>query len=209
MSVMHSTIEVRPADAADLPAVTAVLSRAFYDDRIFRWIVPDDEQRAASVPAVFALFTEAFAPHDAVFTAAGGRGAALWLPPGRQLVAEEQAAAFGERILDLSGTSEDACRMQAVLELLEANHPHEPCWFLNFLGVDPSLQGRGVGSTLLRVVLDRADREGAPAYLDATSPENRRLYERHGFVVTRELSVDGCPPLYGMWREPVARSTFI
>jgi GNAT superfamily N-acetyltransferase len=208
MSVMHSTIEVRRAGTADLPAAAAVLSRAFYDDRIFRWIIPDDERRAASVPAFFALFTEAFAPHDAVFTAAGGRGAALWLPPGRELVVEEQAAEFGQRILDVSGTHRDASRMQALLEVLEANHPHEPCWFLNFLGVDPSLQGRGVGSTLLRVVLERADRDGTPAYLDATSPENRRLYERHGFVVTRELSVDGSPPLYSMWREPVAGRTF-
>jgi GNAT superfamily N-acetyltransferase len=200
MSVMHSTIEVRRAGAADLPAVAAVLSRAFYDDPIFRWIFPDDEQRAASLPAFFAVFAEPFAPHDAVFTAAGGRGAALWLPPGRELVAEEQAAEFGRRVLDASGTQADASRMQAALELLDANHPHEPCWFLNFVGVDPSLQGRGVGSTLLRVVLDRADREGTPAFLDATSAENRRLYERHGFVGTRELSVDGSPPFYSMWR---------
>jgi hypothetical protein len=30
-------------------------------------------------------------------------------------------------------------------------------------------------------VLERCDREGVRAYLDAASERNRRLYERHGF----------------------------
>jgi hypothetical protein len=55
---------------------------------------------------------------------------------------------------------------------------------------------------LLRAVLDRADREGSPAYLDATSRRNRALHERHGFVTIGELTVADCPPLYAMWRPP-------
>jgi GNAT superfamily N-acetyltransferase len=70
------------------------------------------------------------------------------------------------------------------------------------LGVTPERQGRGVGSALLRAVLDRADREGSPAYLEATSRRNRALYERHGFVTIGELTVADRPPLYAMWRPP-------
>jgi hypothetical protein len=55
---------------------------------------------------------------------------------------------------------------------------------------------------LLRAVLARADREGSPAYLEATSRRNRALYERHGFVTIGELTVADCPPLYAMWRPP-------
>jgi hypothetical protein len=51
-------------------------------------------------------------------------------------------------------------------------------------------------------LLDRADREGSPAYLEATSRRNRALYERHGFVTIGELTVADCPPLYAMWRPP-------
>jgi hypothetical protein len=57
-------------------------------------------------------------------------------------------------------------------------------------------------TSLLRAVLDRADREGSPAYLEATSRRNRALYERHGFVTIGELTVADCPPLYAMWRPP-------
>ncbi|HYD09329.1 MAG TPA: GNAT family N-acetyltransferase, partial [Acidimicrobiales bacterium] len=107
---------------------------------------------------------------------------------------------------DLSGlepVGERWPRMFEVMGLLQSTHPHEPVWYLNLLGVRAYAQGRGVGSSLLRAVLDRADEAGEPAYLEATSEANRRLYERHGFECTAELRVSDCPPLYAMWRRPV------
>jgi hypothetical protein len=42
-----------------------------------------------------------------------------------------------------------------------------------------------------------------PAYLEASTPRNRALYERHGFTVTEEFVLGkGSPPLWRMWREP-------
>jgi ribosomal protein S18 acetylase RimI-like enzyme len=70
------------------------------------------------------------------------------------------------------------------------------------LGVVPEHQRSGVGSALLRAVLDRADRRGEAAYLEATSPQNGALYERHGFEVIGELRCADCPPRWSMWRAP-------
>ena len=74
----------------------------------------------------------------------------------------------------------------------------------SYVGVDPDWQGRGLGAALMRPILDRCDADGVAAYLEASSPRNRVLYERHGFVVTKELSVADSPSLYGMWRAPRA-----
>ncbi len=65
------------------------------------------------------------------------------------------------------------------------------------------MQGRGLGGALLRGVLDRCDRTKSPAYLEASTEKNARIYERYGFGVTEELRIgaDG-PPLWLMWREP-------
>ena len=49
------------------------------------------------------------------------------------------------------------------------------------MGVEPASQGRRLGSTLLQHNLDKCDRDGLPAYLEATSPRSRNLYARHGF----------------------------
>jgi hypothetical protein len=55
---------------------------------------------------------------------------------------------------------------------------------------------------VLRPILERLDAEGAPAYLEATSAQSRPLYERHGFVATRSLTLPDGPTLTAMWRDP-------
>jgi hypothetical protein len=51
--------------------------------------------------------------------------------------------------------------------------------------------------------LARADRDGLPAYLEASAPRNRALYERHGFEVVGEIQAGDSPPLWPMLRPAV------
>jgi ribosomal protein S18 acetylase RimI-like enzyme len=80
-------------------------------------------------------------------------------------------------------------------------HPHEPHWYLPLIGVQPSKQGNGYGSALLRASLARSDADGAPAYLEATSERNVPLYQRHGFVRLGTIQAGSSPPLTAMLRE--------
>jgi ribosomal protein S18 acetylase RimI-like enzyme len=82
------------------------------------------------------------------------------------------------------------------------HHPTEPHWYLPYIGVDPTRQGQGHGSALLERGLSRCARDGLPAYLEASSPRNRALYERHGFQAFAEIQVADSPPLWPMWRNP-------
>ncbi|SCF69261.1 GNAT family N-acetyltransferase [Streptomyces sp. Cmuel-A718b] len=72
-----------------------------------------------------------------------------------------------------------------------ARRPAEDGWWLEHFYLSPALQGRGIGSAVLRGVLDRADAERQPVRLDVLrgSPA-RHLYERHGFTLEREDAVD-------------------
>jgi len=194
------TTAIRKASAGDAPRIGTTLGRAFFDDPVFRWTFPDAGRRAAALPAFFSLFAETLQRHDENHLTSDGTGAALWVPPGRAPVAEEHAEAFGQRLEEIAGT--DAERTFAISELIEEHHPSEPCYFLQFIGVDPDCRGRGIGSALLAHVIERCDREGVLACLDATSPRNRRFYECHGFRVNAEYALPGGPPLWSMCREP-------
>jgi hypothetical protein len=56
----------------------------------------------------------------------------------------------------------------------------------------------------MQPILERADHEGMPAYLEASTECSRALYLRHEFVVLNEMRLPGGgPPLWRMWREPV------
>jgi GNAT superfamily N-acetyltransferase len=96
----------------------------------------------------------------------------------------------------------DHTKVTELIALLDAHHPHEPHEYLWFVGVVPAARGRGIGSALMAPVLQRADRAGVPAYLEATSPRNKALYERHGFRATAPITVGGTPPIWPMYRPP-------
>jgi ribosomal protein S18 acetylase RimI-like enzyme len=96
-------------------------------------------------------------------------------------------------------------RIEVVGRLTGEIHPpgraHEYLWMI---GVSPNRQGEGLGTALVASVLDRCDREGIPAYLEASNADSRRLYERLGFEVLadRVLELPDGPTVWPMWREP-------
>ena len=59
---------------------------------------------------------------------------------------------------------------------------------------------------MMQHVLSVADRNDEPAFLVATSRENRVFYERHGFHSIADLALPDGPTAYAMWREPQAGS---
>ncbi|KUN94157.1 GNAT family N-acetyltransferase [Streptomyces caeruleatus] len=63
-------------------------------------------------------------------------------------------------------------------------------WLEHFY-LAPRLQGRGIGSAVLRELLERSDRDGVLVRLNVLQGSAaRRLYERHGFTVESEDPVD-------------------
>ena len=197
-TITTSLPSIRRASPDDLDLTAALLADAFQDDPVFAWCVPDPGRRRRVLPAFFRLVGGTVARYDEIFLA--GDGAAMWVPPGEPAVPEPAAEAFETGLVELFGA--DAERTFEVVALLEEHHPHADHHYLWFLGVAARQQGRGVGSHLLAHVLATADRTGTPAYLEATSEHNRRLYERHGFEVVGELATSGSPPLWAMWRQP-------
>ena len=117
-------------------------------------------------------------------------------------ISGEDAEELGQRVDELAGP--DAPRFLEFTKLFDDHHPHGSYWYLQFMGVAPGRQGQGIGSQLMAPVLERCDREGARAYLDATNERNKRLYERHGFKAEDPFAARGAPPLWPMWREPVS-----
>ena len=57
------------------------------------------------------------------------------------------------------------------LQKLEPSHH----WYLMILGVVPADQGRGIGGALMQPVLEEADREGVPCYLETMTVKTELL----------------------------------
>lgn len=191
---------VRKAHRHDRAAIGTTITAAFFDDPVTAWIIPDRAERPAWLPGIFDLYLDAFLPHGETYLTEDGMGAALWLPPGRELLAEDELEEFGRRTEQLAGPY--ASRLNDLGEFFDAHAPATPHWHLQLLAVRPNQQGRGLGSALMADVLPRADRAGEAVYLEATTRRARALYERHGFRFIGEITLPKGPTLWQMWREP-------
>jgi ribosomal protein S18 acetylase RimI-like enzyme len=199
------TPTVRAFSRADLKPTCAMMARAFDDDPVMAWIFPDEQMRRRRLPLFFAASMRGTSVRhegtELLVTGGQIRGCAIWLPPGtwlpstwQQLVAlPGYARTLGSRIGVASAT------YGALMNV----HPRNPHWYLAGIGTDPPLQGTGIGTELMRSRLSRCDAAGMAAYLESSKASNVPFYERHGFTVTRELTIpSGGPTLWLMWREP-------
>ncbi|MGH3735337.1 MAG: GNAT family N-acetyltransferase [Micromonosporaceae bacterium] len=79
----------------------------------------------------------------------------------------------------------------------------EPHVHLGPLAVDADLQGRGIGSLILREHCRRLDQARQVGYLETDKLENVRFYQRFGYEVTAEATVIGVPNWF--MRRPTGR----
>jgi GNAT superfamily N-acetyltransferase len=202
------TINAHPAQKADIRELSHVLGRAFYDDPVSMWIMPDERTRAAHLRRFFGAVTRHHhLAGGGVEVASDGSAigaAAMWDPPGRwQHSPREQLMMMPSFIRGFGLRLSVGRKFGAVLELMKRHHPEEPHWYLAVIGSDVTVRGKGYGQVLMRSRLDRVDAEHAPAYLESSKPENVPYYQRFGFEVTGEIVLpDGGPTLWPMWRAP-------
>lgn len=192
---------IRTASATDRDAIAALLHRVFRDDPVSRWVFPDAGHREDAHPRLFGAFLDHGLQHGTVHVTADGAGAAVWFAvEGGELRGGDGLGARLEKV----DPGND--RLPTLGELTEEVHPVDRDHaYLQAIAVAADRQSRGIGTALLAPVLERCDREGLPAYLEASNADSRRLYERHGFaVLDRLVHLPDGPPMFPMWREPAA-----
>lgn len=191
---MPDPVEISPISGAEIDAAAGVLADAFRDNPLNVGVIDTRDgarRRRANWHGMRALLPVA-CRHGvtlAARTRAGVAGAliatlphAYPLPPPSLWLRVRCAIGQGARV---------ARRWREVFEALDALHPCEPHAYLGTLGVDPGLQGRGLGWALLECWLGEVDRDPVPAYLETDRPENVAFYARAGFEVEGETEIFG------------------
>lgn len=193
----------RRAVEADVEVLSGALADAFYDDPIYSWLLPGDSTRRERLRVFFELELRIFGLDRGVaWTTDELDGAAITTPPGRWRLPTGAAVKNFGRYRTVFRSRRVAIRDFRYLLYIEKHHLREPHHYLAAVGVAPPSQGQGLGTLLLAPTLAACDDAHLPAYVEATCEQNVRLYERLGFVTTRELRYRDSPPLFLMRREP-------
>jgi GNAT superfamily N-acetyltransferase len=193
--------EARAPTAADVPALSAMLARAFHDDPVTEFMLRSEVTRPRYAARFFSWQFRRLMGHELVHVAGDGEGAALWAPPDRWRETAGETLRLVAALLPAIALHLPSL-LRTVAEV-ERRHPREPHLYLAVLGTDPPAQGRGVGSAAIAPGLALADSEGLPAYLETAKERNLAFYARFGFRVTDEFRLPaGGPTLWCMWRTP-------
>jgi GNAT superfamily N-acetyltransferase len=201
--VEHSRPVVRRSTGTDRSAVARVLAASFADDPVLTHLFPVSiRYRASRLRRFFRLEAARSRRRGGCWVTDDGTAASVWSPPGRWASTRWEDATQGPGAMVALGRQ--LGRAQRARTDMETPHRELPDhWYLLYVGVDPARQGRGLGSEVMRPVLEECDRTGTPAYLEATCERNRNLYLRHGFTDRGILPLpDGGPTMFRMWRDP-------
>ena len=199
---------VSPIRAEEIPVAAAVMARAFAESPRFRFLVPSAAQRPAKLrwhsgAAIRACLLSGGVVH-VVRSKAGGavEGLAIWDSPGQCGHSAVTLVRSGLWAAPVRLGIPAYRRRRSLGRLLSSLDAPQPCWYLNAIGVEPSEQGTGLGTALLRFMLRRVDEDALPSFLDTSVPDNLGYYERFGFRVTAESALPNGIPLWGMTRQP-------
>jgi ribosomal protein S18 acetylase RimI-like enzyme len=186
-----------------------MLARAFFEDPGALIIEPEPALRQRALRALFAPVIRWALPYGHVAAAvdAGGAigGIATFVPPGHDTPSAVELEEAGFADAD-AAAPDAAARNGPMVAFLEAQHAAAidgPHWRLEFFGVDPAIQGTGIGSRLISTGHAKADAARERVWLETFTEVNVRWYGRFGYRVVSEAVVPGTShTLWGLIRDP-------
>ncbi|HEY6131963.1 MAG TPA: GNAT family N-acetyltransferase [Halioglobus sp.] len=186
-------------DESNTDEAIRILAEAFRDDPVINWSCNGPR----TLEPFFQITLPVFIPHQLTYLDPQGRGAASWLGPNQKLKWPVKLSSVA-KVLKLGGPR-GVYRLLLSGSKTEQYHPKIPHYYLFAIGVVDGSKGQGLGTSLISHVLRQCDAEGMPAYLENSKEENLPFYEGHGFRVQKQIRfAASAPPVWLMWREPVA-----
>ena len=201
-------VEVGRLRRPDRGDASRLLARAFAEDPILTHFLSDALRRRLALPAFFCTVLEELIPYGQVYTAHVDEdlvGVAAWQPPhAPEPEADARHAAERQRRVVRMMFPSTAQPLFEGFAALEQHHPKRPHWYLAFIGIDPTMQGRSIGRGLLAPVLRVADQTSTLCYLETPFARTREFYRRLGFVRDSELTpfAGAAHPIVTFVREP-------
>ena len=193
---------IKRATIADQGLLLDMLVRAFDSDPLTCWFVRKDVRHVQGMRRLFLWYLREVLPLGWSHTMSTHHAAALWLGPGQWKMPLLRQIMLLPEIVQVVGIDRLISRLKG-MNTLQDQHPTLPHFYLAVVGTDPVLQGKGLGSRVLRAGLERCDAMDLPAYLETANQRNLSLYERHGFQLIKQIVIpDGGPNVWLMWRKP-------
>ncbi len=170
-----------------------VLSRAFQNDPVLRWQIPDANKRLAKIHNFWELTLHIGIKYSKVYgTSENLEGIAIWRPPENVNISYWKFVKHGGYKFPFKfgvDTAKKISFFQAVNNSIRDIYMKTPYWYLDVIGVDPKHQGKGFARMLLKPMLKRIDKENFPIWTETNLKRNVIFYEHFDFSILEEIII--------------------
>jgi GNAT superfamily N-acetyltransferase len=187
----------RRANRDEVDSLAILLADSFHDDPLWRWMLPGDVHRKDKLRRYFELeLTNVSFPFGRVDVSRSGEGMAVWLPRGGLALSVLDG-------INLRATTQaifrDLTRFDTFTEI-------EPTvagdWELMLIAVRSSARRTGLGSAVVRPVLQLCDAKRLTATAQSTSEPAAAFLSYLGFRSAGTSALTGGPPIFHHFRAP-------
>jgi len=167
---------------SDKAAVVQILTESFKENKSVNYIIPQDGDRTARIRSLMEYSFDLCFQFGEVLLSQDRKCCALLLHP------DKKKSNLKTTLLDLKlitkgiglGNVRKTLSREAFIKQF---HPKAPFAYLWFIGTDPSHQGKGIGSELLRQVIETSRQDKRPVYLETSTQRNIKFYKDAGFSI--------------------------
>jgi predicted N-acetyltransferase YhbS len=197
---------VRNMKPEDIDKVILVANSAFLNEELYKWAIPNVSERTDFIKTFFQFrLKNAFGKNImqvAIDDTGEIVGAGVWIPPIEEEKSRGTSSDFDEMLSKFSNDIRERC-YKLISTVMEAeNYFTQPYWFLAPVFVSKKMQGKGIGSLIIRSQLKKIDETHFPCILVTQEKNNIPIYENYGFKVAVEVPIGQSELIsYGMIRK--------
>lgn len=179
-----------------LGPVARLNGRVFDDDPVITYMLLDmsKEERLAYLPTYWSILVKSALLNDAVITEADNwKAASVVIPPGKHVdnawtlfyagfmcvLWKMGLSGFKRLWSEFSGMTDNAKKIGL--------RGQKRYYYIFSIGTEVEHRGRGLAKAIMREHMRKAQLENVPIWLEATTPNSRKLYSSMGFEEIEEV----------------------
>lgn len=178
---------MRKANFSDKSIILHILTRSFDDNKSVNYVIKQGQNRVDRIKRLMDYAFNMCNAFGEVWIAHDQQACALVLFPDKKQSSFRTLLWDFKLALSVIGFTRvtEVLKREAMIKL---NHPREPFAYLWFIGVNPEVQGKGVGSSLVQGLIREYENK-RPIYLETSMQRNLPFYEKLGFEIFSSMQL--------------------
>jgi len=176
------------ATIEDKRLIVNILASSFDDNTSVNYIIKQGYNRKERLRRLMEYSFDVCYSFGEVFLSVDKKACALVVYPDKKKTTLKSILLDAKLIISCIGLK-NIKKTLARESKIKKIQPKEMMCYLWFIGVDPEYQNEGIGSNLLKEIIEDSKQKNRPIYLETSTLKNLPWYKKFGFYIYHELDL--------------------